>query len=142
MKIWKLNKQNGVFPALGGTSALLDASPEELRVLLCLCEMGEAEPAALSRAAGCSRPRVGAALRYWQEVGAVVESEAGELAREEKKPLMRTETPETPAAEVARSLTREEAAQFIDTFTILCRDVYHIFTLCTIVISILNHRAR
>lgn len=113
MKIWKLNQKDGAFPALGGTSALLDASPEELRVLLCLCELGEAEPAALASAAGCSRARVGAALRYWQEVGAACEGEA-----DEEKPIVppvHEESAEARAAEVAESISREDAAAFIDT---------------------------
>lgn len=114
MKIWKLNKQNGSFPSLGGTAALLDASCEELRVLLCLAEAGEANPTALAAAAGCSRARVGAALRYWQEVGAAIETEAGEREAA-KKPLMRMEAEELPAAEVAESIERTDAAAFVDT---------------------------
>ncbi len=114
MKIWKLNQKGGAFPTLGGTSALLDASPEELRVLLCLCELGEAEPAALASAAGCSRARVGAALRYWQEVGAACEGEADDGVRYALPPVDE-ESAEARAVEVAESISREDAAAFIDT---------------------------
>lgn len=78
MTYYKPNQHNGKMPVLGGTSALSDASVEELRVLLCVIERGAVptgEVAELARAAGCSVPRTRAALRYWCECGVLTEDE-------------------------------------------------------------------
>lgn len=78
MKHIRINRAGG-FPVLSGSAALSDASPEELRVLLCLIEAEASalptDAAALARAAGCSAARVGSALRYWCEVGVLCETE-------------------------------------------------------------------
>lgn len=76
MSYYRIQKNHGACPPLGGTAALADASVEELRVLLCLFEAGEVdggEIAALARAAGCSLPRTRSALRYWVECGVATE---------------------------------------------------------------------
>lgn len=116
MKQMKINRAHG-FPVLGGSDALTDASPEELRVLLCLIEAEERgtvqEADALARAAGCSAARVGSALRYWQEVGVLVAGE-GEAAPapvpQPAPPTVRT----LGAAETAALIEREQMATFID----------------------------
>ena len=79
MSYYRIQYQNGAFPALGGTAALADASGEELRVLLCLVEAGGVDAdaiGALARAAGCSLPRTRSALRYWVECGVATEGDA------------------------------------------------------------------
>lgn len=110
MTVFKINKRNGAFPRLGGTAALTDASPEELRVLLCLVEAGEADAAALASASGCSRARVGAALSYWQELSVICEADK---AAPLPKPVCE-EAEELPAAEVAESIKRTDSRAFIE----------------------------
>ena len=122
MKRMKINRASG-FPALGGQEAFFDASPEELRVLLCLIEAEERgvtqDTDALARAAGCSPARVGSALRYWQGVGVLVEGDK----QEAPAPAMATAPVPKPAlptvrtlgaAETAALIEREQMATFID----------------------------
>ena len=115
--MWKIKEVNGAFPPLGGTAALADASPEELRVLLCLVAAGGSvsDPAALAAAAGCSKPRARSALRYWEEVGVTEETEDGALPAPKKPLRPAVETREAPAHEIASTVTRETLAGFIDT---------------------------
>ena len=108
-------------PPLGGSAALLDASTEELRVLLCLLTgTDRKDAAALAAAAGCSTARAKSALRYWEEVGVL----NGETAAVER-PLKRSDEPEElPAAEIARTINELELSAFIDQ----CQQVVgHIF---------------
>ncbi len=117
--MWKIKDVNGAFPPLGGTAALADASPEELRVLLCLVAAGgeSDDPAALATAAGCSKPRARSALRYWEEVGVTEEVAAGAASVSPKKKPLRplNEARETPAHEIAKVITQKTLAGFIDT---------------------------
>ena len=117
------NNKDGTLacPPLGGSAALLDASTEELRVLLCLLTgTDRKDAAALAAAAGCSTARAKSALRYWEEVGVL----NGETAAVEK-PLKRSdEAEELPAAEIARTINELELSAFIDQ----CQQVVgHIF---------------
>ncbi len=133
---------NRPFPPLGGTAALADASPEELRVLLCLIE-GEAlalpsEPADLAARAGCSPARVGSALRYWLEVGVLCEGEEGEPSPaptpEAAKPrLLSREVGDMTAAEIAETVEREQMAAFIDSMQQLAGRVFNTRELETVV---------
>ncbi len=78
MKYITIAYHDGAFPPLGGTAALADASPEELRVLLALIERGRiptGEVAALARAAGCTLPRAKGAISYWKECGILASAE-------------------------------------------------------------------
>ncbi len=137
------------FPPLGGSAALADASPEELRVLLCLIE-GEAlalrgEPADLAARAGCSPARVGSALRYWLEVGVLVETDEGEPspapatapespATAAAKPrLLSREVGDMTAAEIAETVEREQMAAFIDSLQQLGGRVFNTKELETVV---------
>ena len=117
------NNKDGTLacPPLGGSAALLDASTEELRVLLCLLTgTDRKDAAALAAAAGCSTARAKSALRYWEEVGVL----NGETAAVEQ-PLKRSDEPEElPAAEIARTINELELSAFIDQ----CQQVVgHIF---------------
>ncbi len=117
------NNKDGAFscPPLGGSAALLDASTEELRVLLCLLTGADAgDTAALAAAAGCSPARAKSALRYWEEVGALTAATAIP-----EKPLKRSdEAEELPAAEIAKTVNELELSAFIDQ----CQQVVgHIF---------------
>ncbi len=79
MTYFTIAYQDGAFPPLGGSAALADASPEELRVLLCLIERGRIPSdrlAELARAAGCTLPRTKSALSYWRECGVLTKEEA------------------------------------------------------------------
>lgn len=129
MKHIHINRAGG-FPALGGSAALSDASPEELRVLLCLIEAEErrtpTDAPTLAAAAGCSAARVGSALRYWCEVGVLIEAEddANASATTEptepsaipsvKRSLPPNEIRSIGAAEAAEVIEREQMATFID----------------------------
>lgn len=124
MKEIRINRAGG-FPALSGSAALLEASPEELRVLLCLIEAEAAalptDAAALARAAGCSPARTGSALRYWCEVGVLIEAEA-EAEAATAPPTNKTAKRLQPAAgiremgaaEAAAVVEREQLSTFID----------------------------
>ena len=117
------DNKNGAFPcqSLGGSAALLDASTEELRVLLCLLTgTDEKDTAALAAAAGCSPARAKSALRYWEEVG-VLRAEAEAWV---KPPKRSDEAEEMPAAEIAKTINELELSAFIDQ----CQQVVgHIF---------------
>lgn len=124
-------------PRLGGSDALLEASPEELRILLCLLETGRVDDSSvkeLARAAGCGVARAKSALRYWQEVGVLVAEEdlsapargesvtaapAAETAPTEKpkpkKPLRPcTEGREVTSAEAASIIRDRNLSSFIN----------------------------
>ena len=63
---------------------LLEATAEDLRVLICLAAKGtDTTLAALSAEAGCSTARVRGSLAYWQECG-VLEEDDGTPKKEEK----------------------------------------------------------
>lgn len=63
----KLTKNSAV--TLAGSRALLDASSDDLRVLLCLIEDGARSASALAEAAGCSLARAESAVAYWRDAG-------------------------------------------------------------------------
>lgn len=114
-------REGGAFPPIGGTEALREASPEELRVLLCLIEAGGITAdgtAALARAAGCSTPRVRSALRYWTEVGVLTELDEAEEATpaaQAKKPLRRaSDVVARDSEEVAATIEKENSRGFFD----------------------------
>lgn len=130
MTYYRINKNTP--ERLGGSSALRDASVEELRVLLCVYDGGAVAAdalAALAKDAGCSLPRVRSALRYWCECGLLTEGDApeesaapaaqaptAEKTAAQKKPLRPAEgaTVESPAT-VAKTVKDENLAAFIDT---------------------------
>lgn len=66
-------EQKGASP-IGGSSALFNASMDDLRVLVCLFEDGTLSPSALATAAGCSLSRVEGAISYWKEAGVIEQS--------------------------------------------------------------------
>lgn len=125
----KMAKQGG-FPALGGTAALSDASPEELRVLLCVVEAEACcrpfTVESLAAGAGVSSARVGSALRYWQEVGVLVEdgeeeepSKPTEVVEEKKekpikRPVVGKDVRPLGGEETAAVVEREHLGRFID----------------------------
>ena len=135
MKEIKINRRPSAFPALGGTSALSDASPEELRVLLCLIEAEETDTArdaaALASRAGCSAARVNSALRYWLEVGVLAEDEE-DASPAKPKPLSR-EVGDMTAGEIAETVSREQMTAFIDSMQQLAGRVFNTRELETVV---------
>ena len=127
-KMIGLRHTGAAFPPLGGTAALADASPEELRVLLCLIEKGGSMPLSeaqgvLSAAAGCTAARAGSALRYWVEVGILEESGEGEVAA--PRPLSREPQP-MPATEIAEVVEREGMQSFVDACQQLAGRVFNL----------------
>lgn len=111
--------KNRKFPSLGGTAALAEASPEELRILLCLFEMGRVSDdsvAALARAAGCGTARARSALRYWEEVGVLIPEEEAAPQGEPAAPLPRPheEDEENGGEETAAVIRDRKLAAFID----------------------------
>ena len=60
---------------LAGSRALLEASADDLRVLLCLLENGELSGEALAKAAGCFPARAEAAIAYWRASGVLTASQ-------------------------------------------------------------------
>ncbi len=115
-------REGGAFPSIGGTEALREASPEELRVLLCLIEAGGIPAdgaAALARAAGCSTPRVRSALRYWSEVGVLVEVDEAVVVAppaEEKRPPLRrsSDVVARDSEEIAATIEKENSRGFFE----------------------------
>ena len=115
---------NADVPRLGGSDALLEASPEELRILLCLLESGRVDDSSvkdLARAAGCGVARAKSALRYWQEVGVLVsEEEAAEATASAEPTPSAPSTAEQPKPKKplrpcteGREVTSAEAASII-----------------------------
>lgn len=132
---------DGKFPPLGRTDALKDASPDELRILLCLIEEGripKEKISELARAAGCPLARAKSAISYWREVGilteeegrptervitspamAAAEAKADDEEREERRlrplaPLRDPSPLERTAAENAAVIEEKELAPFIE----------------------------
>ncbi len=129
---------DGKFPPLGKTDALKDASPEELRILLCLIEEGRVAKERISdlaRAAGCPLARAKSAVSYWREVGILTEEEgrptesvitspamaAAEAAADDEerkerrlRPLRDPSPMERTAAENAAIIEEKGLSPFID----------------------------
>ena len=102
MKYITIAYADGKFPPLGKTDALKDASPDELRVLLCLIEEGRVAEngiGALARAAGCPQARAKSAISYWREVG---------ILREEENTLPTASVITSPAMAAAEAAADEE----------------------------------
>lgn len=149
MKQIHINRRAGAFPPLGGSTALAEASPEELRVLLCLIEAEQngtaPDTGALAKRAGCSAARVGSALRYWLEVGVLTEAEPGQddapavpaetantAQKTAPKPLSR-EPAAMAAGEIAEVVDREQMAAFIDSCQQVAGRVFNTRELETVV---------
>ena len=124
MKDWEI-KRGAAFPPLGGSPALADATPEELRVLLCLieaCERGLPTGADERAAAAAVSPaRAASALRYWAEVGVLTAAQAEDRTNEQKTPPTAEPAAKMPAErrmltgeETAAVVEREQMAAFID----------------------------
>lgn len=129
MKYYTLPAPDDGAPTLGGTAALADASPEELRVLVCLFETHgypETGLSDLARAAGCSVARARAALTYWQSAGviALAETADGTGVPDAKKPLRRADgVSEQTGREIAATIDDGHAA-----FIATCEELLgHVF---------------
>jgi hypothetical protein len=117
-------KRGADFPALSASAALIDATQEELRVLLCLIEAVErglpTEAEAIASAAAVSAARAASSLRYWAEVGVLTEeTEAAQAAA--PTPATGEEEKAAPPAEPSanwvaerRMLTGEETAAVVE----------------------------
>ena len=101
---------------LRGSSALIEASKEELRVLLLLIESGGVIDSTdeLAGAAEISVARCKAALTFWEEAGAITPCGEPVVKQEFADRLVRGEIDETPATVVADSIRNESLASMID----------------------------
>lgn len=100
-----------------GTTALAEASKEELRTLLALIELGgKVEDAnALSTAAMISPARCKATLAFWEESGVIAIDDGRPMITDEfEDRLTAGEIDETPALQVAESIRDESLASMID----------------------------
>ncbi len=115
MKIWRIQKKDGKYPPIGGTTALTDATKEELCVLLCLFEAGDAglSTGELVNATGCSAARVGGALAFWADGGFITECE-GEARTPGVLLAPAAELGEAGASEIADRIKTASLAEFID----------------------------
>jgi hypothetical protein len=79
--------------ALAGMPQLLEASREDLRVLVCLLEAGSADEGDLATASGCTPEDVTAALGFWRGAGIVTrggDTAQARVAKEEVGRVTRT----------------------------------------------------
>ncbi len=92
----------------------LEASREELRVLIAVTEDGTRGVAELAELCGISRARASAALSFWREAGAIAAaSEAQSVTEEFEERLGRGEIAEEPAAKVARDIRDNSLAELL-----------------------------
>ena len=100
-----------------GSGAFIEASKEELRVLLALMELqGSAESVDhLSAAVGISSARCKSALAFWEESGMILPDNGEPLITEEfESRLVRGEIDVVPATRVAESIRDEGLASAIE----------------------------
>ncbi len=107
---------------LSGNLLLNEASPIELRVLLCLTELGTASPEELAEAALCTQEEATAALQFWRGAGMVRGGRAADLGtgvppapKQEKKPLRHQNELAPLGSEKTAALIKEkDLADFLD----------------------------
>ena len=145
----------------GGGAELREASPEELRVLICTAAEGRADDASvavIAELAGCSTARVKAALRYWQalhvlcteeEAPAAVSEQTADPAKTadttevaadpapKKPPLRPVSEGEGGTQEAADTIRDRRLAGFIDTCQATVGRVFNTRELTTLT-SLLN----
>ena len=100
-----------------GNPAFTEASKEELRALVALCELGcEIESAEeLAEAAKISPARAKSALAFWEESGVIITDDGQPMIIEEfEDRLVRGEIDEVPATRVAESIRDESLASMLD----------------------------
>ena len=88
--IYSIQKEHRAF---AGMTQLMEASREDLRVLLCLLEAGSADEGDLAAASGCSPEDVTAALNFWRGAGIVTkggDTSVAKVAKEEVGRVTRT----------------------------------------------------
>lgn len=110
-----------------GGDEVREASPEELRVLVCLLADGRADDAHIARLAthaGCGMARLKSALRYWQALGVLSEGapqasatkpHSEDAAEKVTRPQPLPKGEELSAAEAAETIRDRSLATFIDT---------------------------
>ena len=103
---------------LRGSSALIEASKEELRVLLLLIESGGVIDSTdeLAGAAEISVARCNSAIAFWEESNIIVKrTEAGNaIIHEFEDKLLPDEIEEVEAVKVAKSIRDEELSSMLD----------------------------
>ena len=103
---------------LTGKPALMEASKEELRVLLLLVESGGRVDclADMAKAAGISEARLKSALAFWEESGVITPRENGAPAiiEEFEEKLRAGEIDEVESVKVAESIRDDSLAFMID----------------------------
>lgn len=118
-------EHRALIPSLAGRNALKEASADDLRVLLCLLELGEdADGDRLADAVGCSRRRVSASLEYWEDAGIVERAE--EKAAPSKRKAVRTAAELSPMTgeETASVVRKRDLSRLIDEAQMLYGKVF------------------
>lgn len=104
--------------------AFIEASVEELRVLVALIECGGCVKSndALAKSAHVSKPRASSALVFWQEAG-VIGSRAGSptITEEFEERLQKGEISEESSEEVANQIRNEGLADMINECTAIMK---------------------
>ena len=96
--------------------AFLEASKEELRVLLALVELnGSADSIdSIAKMSGISVPRCKSSLAFWEESGVISRGCEPTITDEFEDRLYRGEIDETPAVQVAESIRDENLSSMLD----------------------------
>lgn len=101
---------------LAGKECYLDASKEELRVLLALIELGgrEFELSELVKISGVSKARVSAAITYWKEAEFISEGDVeATITYEFEKRILKNEITDDGALATAKTIRNEKLAPLI-----------------------------
>jgi DnaD/phage-associated family protein len=96
--------------------AFIEASREELRVLLVLVELSGAVNSSdeLARLAGISKTRASSALTFWKEAGVIKENESAPTITEEfEEKIQKGEITEVPMTSVAKSIRDSKLSDMI-----------------------------
>ena len=88
--------------------AFLEASRDELRVLVALFAKKELSADELSVICGISRARASSAMNFWQELGVLSDESAPTITEEFEDRLRRGEILEEPSKKVAADIRRLE----------------------------------
>ena len=101
------------------TASFIEASKEELRVLLAISFCPGISEGDIPKAAGVSVSRAKSSVALWLAEGIITDSEECTITEEFKEKLTPRELIETPAKDVADSIRDEGLAELIEECTIL-----------------------
>ena len=118
-----MGKKYRIFPLkVSGKEEFLDATAEELRVLVALIERGgDAEDTeALAAAAGVTMGRCAASLRFWSDIGAIFEDKnCGVIFEEHDSRVQKGELIEQSGVEAARDIKKNNLKPLFDELSVV-----------------------